>query len=386
MSWQEWLSIVAVLLAAGALAVAVAVHRHARRRAELADSSSSGTSAGTSPSGTSPSGTSAPTDAPRPVAFVVNPTKAGAAELRDAALRACSSRYLPEPMFFETTADDPGASQAREALAAGAGTVIAAGGDGTVRAVAEALLGTDTPMGIVPLGTGNLFARNLDLPLTRLDEQLRIALTASPRPVDVGWLRLGAPRREEDYASGEPHGEAGGHGKGHLFLVIAGIGFDAAMVESTDDDLKARVGWIAYFLAGAKHLNGRRLRLQIQLDQRPTVTVRARSLLIGNCGKLPGGLTLLPGAEIDDGWLDIAAIDTRGGIAGWVQLFGEVVLQGVGLRNELPKIGRIDHARTRTLRILSDRPVALQIDGEPLGRAVSLTAEVSHHALMVRAP
>jgi len=377
MSWQEWLSIAAVLLAAGALAVAVGVHRHARSRAaQVAPSPSA-----------PPSSAPLPTERTSgPVVFVVNPTKAGAAELRDAALRACASRYLPEPMFLETTAEETGTSQARAALEAGASTVVAAGGDGTVRAVADALIGTDTPMGIVPLGTGNLLARNLDLPLTRLDEQLRIALTASPRPIDVGRLRLAAPRREDDYPRGEPHPEQGGNGTGHLFLVIAGIGFDAAMVESADDDLKARVGWVAYFLAGAKHLNGRRLRLQIQLDKRPTVTVRARSLLIGNCGRLPGGLTLLPGAEIDDGWLDIAAIDTRGGIAGWVQLFGEVVLQGVGLRNELPKIGRIDHVRTRTVRILSDRPVALQIDGEPLGRAVSLTAEVTHHALTVRAP
>ncbi|NLF06347.1 MAG: diacylglycerol kinase [Actinomycetales bacterium] len=377
MGWQGWVSIVALLLAAGALAVAVQVHRHARRRgAGLFAPALGPSSAGGSTSGTG-SG---------PVAFVVNPSKPGAAALRDAALLACAARYLPEPMFFETTVEDPGVGQTRRALEEGASVVVAAGGDGTVRAVAEALLGSDVPMGIVPLGTGNLFARNLDIPLTRLDEQLRIALTASPRPVDVGWVRLGAPRRDEDYERGEEHGASDGPGKGHLFLVIAGIGFDAAMVESADDELKARVGWIAYFLAGAKHLNGRRMRLQVQLDRRSPVTVRARSLLIGNCGKLPGGLTLLPGAEVDDGWLDIAAIDTRGGIAGWAQLFGEVVLQGVGLRNELPKLGRIDHARTHQLRIVSDRPVSLQIDGEPLGRAVSLRAEVQHHALAVRAP
>ena len=80
--------------------------------------------------------------------------------------------------------------------------------------------------------------------------------------------------------------------------------------------------------------------------------VRARSVLIGNCGKLPGGITLLPDAVIDDGVLDIAAIDTRAGIAGWAQLFGEVVLQGIGVRNEMPaKMGRIekDHPVIATL-------------------------------------
>src|SRR5690606_28627231 len=260
------------------------------------------------------------------------------------------------------------------------------GGDGTVRAVAEALIGTDTPMGIVPLGTGNLLARNLDIPLTRIDDQLRIALTATSRAIDVGRMRVAGPRRDEDFARGEVDVPPPANEKGHLFLVIAGIGFDAAMVASTDEDLKARVGWVAYFLAGAKHINGRRLKLQIQLDDRAVINVRARTLLVGNCGRLPGGLTLLPDAGIDDGWLDIAAIDTRGGVAGWVQLFGEVVLQGLGLRNELPKIGRIDHARARTIRFVSERPVELQIDGESLGRAVSITAEVQHKALNVRAP
>lgn len=378
MTWQEWLSVVAVVLAAGALVVAVAVYvrlRPASRR-RLAGAAS-----------TPSSGPAYAREVLGPVAFVVNPTKQRAAELRDAALHACATRYLPEPMFFETTVTEPGTAQARAAIEAGASTVVAAGGDGTVRAVAAALIATGTPMGIVPLGTGNLLARNLDLPLTRLDEQLRIALTASARAIDVGWLRVGGPRREEDGSDAveAPRLLVGGD-KGHLFLVIAGLGFDAAMVASTDDELKARVGWMAYFVAGAKHLDGRRLRLQIRLDERPAVTVRARSLLLGNCGRLPGGLTLLPGAEIDDGWLDIAAIDTRGGLAGWVQLFGEVVLQGVGLRTELPKIGRIDHVRSRTVRVAADRLVDVQIDGEPLGRAVALEATIDHHALLVRAP
>ena len=366
MAWQEWLSVVAVVLAVGALVLALRVQRRAQLPAVADDGA---------PSSPSTRG---------PVAFVVNPTKPRAGELREAALRACAERYLPEPMFFETTAEEPGTAQAREALEAGASAVVAVGGDGTVRAVAAALIGTGTPMGIVPLGTGNLLARNLDIPLTRLEDQLRVALEGSSRPIDVGWLRVRPPRREEDLPS-EPAREAHDEDKGEMFLVIAGVGFDAAMVKDTDEELKSRVGWMAYFLAGAKHLDGRRMRLQIQLDDRPAVMVRARSLLLGNCGKLPGGLTLLPGAEIDDGWLDIAAIDTRGGLAGWVQLFGEVVLQGVGLRNELPKMGRIDHTRSRTVKISSDRPVELQIDGEPLGRAVRLTARVEHHALVVRA-
>src|SRR6187402_1456520 len=95
------------------------------------------------------------------VAFIANPTKAGMAEVREQALRACSIRYLPQPLWLYTTEEDPGTGQARKAIEGGADLVVAVGGDGTVRAVAEALSGTDIKLGIVPMGTGNLFARNL---------------------------------------------------------------------------------------------------------------------------------------------------------------------------------------------------------------------------------
>jgi len=171
----------------------------------------------------------------------------------------------------------------------------------------------------------------------------------------------------------------------HLFLVIAGLGFDAAMVADTDEQLKRRVGWIAYFVAGFKHLHGRRTRMHLRLDDQPMRSARLRSLLIGNCGKLPGGITLLPDAILDDGWLDIAAIDTRGGIAGWAQLFGEVMLQGAGMRNDLPaKIGRIDHTRAQEVRVVVQGGEHVQVDGDIVGRVTELSARVDHAALVVR--
>src|SRR5699024_5388362 len=100
--------------------------------------------------------------------------------------------------------------------------VIAAGGDGTIRAVASALAGTSTPMGIVPLGTGNLLARNIDLVLDKTEWALRIALWGRNREIDVGTAKTA------------PDGES------QIFTVMTGLGFDAAVMADTNDELKSR--------------------------------------------------------------------------------------------------------------------------------------------------
>lgn len=312
------------------------------------------------------------------VAFVTNPTKPGAAELRDKVTLACAARYLPEPLWYETTEEDPGVGQARQAVADGAQVVIAAGGDGTVRAVAEGLTGTDVAMALLPQGTGNLLARNLLLPLNDLDAQLRIALGGNDRVVDVGRLRI--------LAGPEPAGsDVDGPAHDHVFLVIGGVGFDAAMVADADEQLKAKVGWIAYFVAGVRHLHAARMRLEARLDGGPWHQLRLRSFLVGNCGLLPGGITLLPDAVLDDGWLDVAAIDTRAGLLGWTQLFGNVMVQRFGVRTELPaSVGRIDHARARVVRVRMREPQHVQVDGDIVGQATELEATVEHRALTVR--
>ncbi len=331
-------------------------------------------------------------DAPRAplVAFVANPSKPGVPDLRATVRRACAEQYLPEPLWLETTPEDPGVGQSREAVRRGADVVVALGGDGTVRAVAEALVGTGVPMGLVPVGTGNLLARNLDIPIGDPLGALRIALDGTDRTIDVGWLRVLRYESDVDDDVAEAADDLPAdtdQPRDHIFLVIAGLGFDAAMVADADDDLKAKVGWVAYFVAGIKHLHGRRLRTVVRLDGEPATPARVRSLLIGNCGRLPGGITLLPDAVLDDGWLDVAAIDTRGGIAGWAQLLGEVVLQGVGVRNQLPaKIGRIDHARAREVELRVSGGEWVQVDGDVLGKVTDLSARVEPAALVVRVP
>jgi len=315
------------------------------------------------------------------VAFVANPSKPDVALLRASMERNRSEHNLREPLWYETTVADPGVGQARKAVAEGADVVVAIGGDGTVRAVAEGLVGTGVPMGLMPLGTGNLLARNLDLPLSDPLAAMRIAVDGRDRTIDVGWLKVITWESEVDGGTATVE-EAQ---RDHLFLVIAGLGFDAAMVADTDEQLKRRVGWIAYFVAGFKHLHGRRTRMYLRLDDQPMRSTRLRSLLIGNCGKLPGGITLLPDAVLDDGWLDIAAIDTRAGIAGWAQLWGEVMMQGVGVRNDLPaKIGRIDHTRAQEVRLVVQGGEHVQVDGDIVGRVAELSAHIDPGALVVR--
>ncbi len=389
MPWFGWVAIVAVLLASVAVALAVMNRRALRGHGLPVDPSvAAAGSDGTAATGLADA-------AHTLVAFVANPTKPGVPALRDAVVQACAARYLPEPLWFETTAEDPGVGQTRAAVEKGARVVVAIGGDGTVRAVAEGLAGTDVPMGLLPQGTGNLLARNLDLPLGDVDALLRIALTGRDRRIDVGWLRVVRDESqvadtiaEADPAAAAPEdtpADAREEARDHIFLVISGLGFDAAMVADTDEQLKARVGWIAYFVAGIKHMHARRMRLQMSLDESPWYSVRLRSLLIGNCGMLPGGIALLPDAVVDDGWLDIGAIDTRVGLIGWTQLFGEVALQRFGVRTRLPnKAGKIEHARVRDLRVRTRDAQQIQVDGDIIGRAYEIAARVEPLSLVVR--
>lgn len=311
-------------------------------------------------------------------AFVVNPTKDGTAELRERAMRACAIRYLPEPMWIHTTEEDPGTGQARDAIEAGADVVVAVGGDGTVRAVAEALAGEDVAMGIIPVGTGNLFARNLDLPLTDAGALLRTVLEGEEARVDVGWMDI-------DKAF-PPHVPP----SSHLFLVMAGAGIDAEMVAGADPILKRRLGWFAYFFAAVEHLGDKRIKATVAVDEGEAVSTEMRTVLLANAGRLPGGLQLIPDASVTDGELDIATLDARGGLVGWTELFGSVVAQGAGIKQtellRMWRTSRIDHRRGREVTIEMETPQRVQVDGESLGRALGVRGRIQAGALLVRVP
>ncbi len=301
-------------------------------------------------------------DVPRlRAAVVINPSKFVDPDRPKTIITAvCRELGWADPLILETTREDPGTSMTREALAAGAEVVMACGGDGTVRRVAEVLAGTGTPMGLLPAGTANLLARNLDLPLDDLPTDVRIALTGRDHPVDVGWFRIDS-------------------GQEHAFLVMAGVGFDAEIMLQAPEELKARVGFAAYVVSGVRNLNGPREKVRIVLDDATEIGRRVRSVIIGNCGKLHANIDLMPDARIDDGLLDTLVLSPRG-VVGWAAVAGEVVTRHQrGHR-------LIERYQSREVSVQAGGPLSAQVDGDPIGETETASARVEAGALILRMP
>src|SRR3954451_21075691 len=296
---------------------------------------------------------------------VANPTKIADIEGEISWLEERSAELgWARPVWLETTLDDPGLGQGRVALRSGAHAVLAYGGDGTVRAVATALIGTTVPLGLLPAGTGNLLARNLAVPFADLDAALSVALNGIDRAIDVGRVHVDVSGEDQ-----EPRAET--------FLVMAGLGFDAEVMASVEHRLKERVGWWAYVVAGTRKLRGRQTKVLLSLDGEEPVRRRLRSVIVGNCGELTGGVRLMPEARIDDGWLDVVVVAPRG-VAGWLAVTGAVLTRS---RWGHPMV---EHFRCRRITVTAEKPLHVQLDGDPAGQARVLRAEVEPGALVVR--
>jgi diacylglycerol kinase family enzyme len=307
----------------------------------------------------------------RPLAaVVVNPTKfdGGTANLRRQVEMACAEHGWAPPLWLETTPEDPGIGQTKKALDDGADVVIACGGDGTVRCVGEALAGSGTAMGLLPAGTGNLLARNLDMEPGDVSSGMKVALTGDDRFVDVGWITVVGEHGEEHEAPEE-----------QAFLVMAGMGFDAAIMANAPEGLKAKVGPIAYAISGMRQLRGKQARVRLDVDDTHAVQRRVRTVVVGNCGRLLGGIALMPDAEVDDGWLDVVAIAPKG-VVGWAAVAGRVISRR---RRGHP---RVEHWRGQQICVSAEVPQPAQLDGDPVGDALQLRMRVDPKALVVRVP
>ena len=163
------------------------------------------------------------------------------------------------------------------------------------------------------------------------------------------------------------------------FLVMAGLGFDAAIMADVQDGMKDRLGWLAYVAAGARNLRGPQMKVSLRYDEEPAITRRVRTVLAGNVGRIGGGIALMPDARIDDGYLDTLTLSPHG-VVGWTAVAGRVLTR----RRTGHRL--VEHRRCRTLRVTVEDPQPVQVDGDVVAEVRSLEIHLDPLALIVRLP
>jgi diacylglycerol kinase (ATP) len=291
---------------------------------------------------------------PRRVTVVFNPATGKQPEARRAELKAGLARYGLEVRWCETTKEDPGQGLTRRAVEEGTDLLMVAGGDGTVRACVTGLAGTEVPLAVLPGGTGNLLANNFDIP-DDLDGALEVALHGERRRLDVG--ALGDER----------------------FIVMCGVGFDAAMLRDADPELKARIGAVAYVLSGFRHLRRHATRFDLKLDGGPPIVRTGQGVLVGNLGRLQGGLPVMPDASPTDGQLDVAVLETQT-IWDWLVLAVRVLARR---RRRDPQM---EQFRAQHVEVRCDHPQPVEFDGDPADPTDEVVVDVVPSALTLCVP
>ncbi|QHC59990.1 diacylglycerol kinase family protein [Rathayibacter sp. VKM Ac-2760] len=316
----------------------------------------------------------------RRAAIVYNPVKVDLESVKAAVARAQEAAGWDETLWFETSVEDPGAGQTREALEAGVDMVIAAGGDGTVRVVAEALQDSEAALALLPSGTGNLLARNLNLTLDDVDNALTVAFSGEDRAIDIGVIDIETAKGRERRS----------------YVVMAGLGIDAKMLANTDDELKKRAGWLAYVDALRKALlDKNQLEFRYSLDGAKTRKVRAHTIIVGNCGALPANILLLPDAAVDDGEFDIVLLRPEG-FLGWAQIIFKVVWEngvlrrsgvvGTKLMGLTKEVAALRYVKGRELVVRLEKPQEIELDGDPFGSTSAFRTWIEPGGLTVRVP
>jgi diacylglycerol kinase family enzyme len=229
----------------------------------------------------------------------------------------------------------------------------------------------------VPIGTGNVLARNLGIPLENMRVQAQRALQGIAHPMDMGLARIIL----EDDTRVEK-----------LFAVMAGIGFDAKIMLNTDSARKLKLGWIAYAESGFKQLPMRYQKLSIRVDGRESRNVRVLTLLIGNVGWLPGKLSMMPDASLDDGLLDVAVIGPRR-IWDWIDFWTRVTIgnnvvrttrAGRKILDATANVKTLENLTSKKIRVTPEDLVELQIDGDAIGFIKEVEFESIARAVSVR--
>jgi diacylglycerol kinase (ATP) len=273
----------------------------------------------------------APTGAAPRCAVVVNPIKVSDA-FRDIVTERLAAAGWAEPLWLETSEDDPGRGMTQQALAADVDLVIGAGGDGTVRIVAD-----------------GIEADAVDVALAR-------------RTCDIDLIKLSVDG-----------------GPSERFAVMAGVGVDAVIMDEVNPELKKKVGAAAYFFAAGKALGRLPMRMEISLDRGRRHRRKAMVCLIGNVGTLAGNIVLIPDAEAQDGRLDVYVASPHR-FTHWLKLVVRVITR------RPQRDDQVDNWQGRRVEVHLAHPDSYQMDGDVAGECRDLVAEVDPGALRVCVP
>lgn len=251
----------------------------------------------------------------------------GLRELREVLAR----EGFADPLWYEVTKSRKAPKYARRALARGAEVIFVWGGDGTVQRCIDAVAGTEAVLAILPAGTANLLATNLQVP-EDLTKAVQVGLHGECRPLDTGSVN------------------------GEHFAVMAGAGFDARMIKEADGGMKDRLGRVAYVYTGARNLSARRVKATIEVDGRRFFKGRISCVLAGNVGKVLGGVEAFSGAQPDDGLLDLGVVTAKNP-AEWARTLGRVAL------GNAEKSPFVEVTRGKRFRIRFGRRFPYELDG-----------------------
>jgi YegS/Rv2252/BmrU family lipid kinase len=265
-----------------------------------------------------------------------------------------SANGMPTTLAL-TDGPDSARSLAEEAVRAHIPIVIAAGGDGTINQVVQALAGHTTALGVLPTGTVNVWAREAGIPLN-LAEARAVVLRGVRRRIDLG--RAGS----------------------RYFLLMAGVGIDSEATRRVERQWMARAGLkVLDYIATTSYLGFTERPWRVwAVRHGKRQRISAVQIVIGNTRLFAGAFTFTQRAIADDGWLDVVFV------GGHRLRHRAQVLVRAALRR--PSLG--PHAlyeRVRTIRLESDRPLAVQIDGELIGN-LPMTFAVAPRALTVIVP
>lgn len=284
------------------------------------------------------------------VAVIANTEKLVKKDAR-ALRRALADAGLDDVQWFEIERGSDAKKAAQKALKRDAQTVVVCGGDGSVRAAAEALVGSSVALGVVPSGTANLFATGLGLP-TDIDEIVKVITSGDRRSIDSATCN------------------------GKTFNVMAGTGFDVGMLAQAEDD-KERMGTMAYVRAGVDQVRHRKLfDAKVTIDGTTFYDGEASCVLVGKLGSLKGGIKTFPDASPTDGQLHVAVV-TAAGMREWASLMVSAVLRKQQSSNHA------EMSAGTAIEVTFDRKRRFELDGGVKGKAKKLDFEINPRSLVI---